>query len=54
MKKKITAIVLCLGMGSTLLAGCEKTPKESIVREKGADSIDKYESGEDIKGALHI
>ena len=52
MKKKITAIVLCLGMGSTLLAGCEKTPKESIVREKGADSIDKYESGEDIKGAL--
>lgn len=52
MKKRITAIVLCLGMAGTLLAGCEKTPKESIVREKGADSIDKYESGEDIKGAL--
>lgn len=52
MKKKITAAFLCLGLGCTMLGGCEKTPEEAIVREKGEDSIRQYESAEEVKGRL--
>lgn len=52
MKKKIRTVFLGICMGSMALAGCEKTPKEAIVREKGADSMRQYESGEQAKGAL--
>lgn len=52
MKRRISAVMLCFGMGCTLLAGCEKTPEEAIVREKGADSMKRYESGADTKNLL--
>lgn len=48
MKKKLwkktcgAVLVVCLGAG--ILAGCEKTPEKSIVREKGANGIKSYES----------
>ncbi len=44
MKKKYLMAALCLSAG--ILAGCQETPKESIVKEKGADSIKNYESME--------
>ena len=50
MKKKIIAVFVCFGMGCMILSGCEKTPEETIVREKGADSIKQYESGENAEG----
>lgn len=52
MKKRIIAAFLCLSMGCMILSGCEKTPEETIVREKGADSIKQYESEENRKGSL--
>ncbi len=52
MKKKIAATFLCFGMGCTALAGCEKTPENAIVKEKGADSIRQYESAGETKGKL--
>lgn len=52
MRRKIITAFLCFGMGCTVLSGCEKTPEEAIVREKGADSIRQYESGEEVKGSL--
>lgn len=52
MKKRINAAFLCLCMGCTLLSGCEKTPEEAIVREKGTDSLKKYESGENTENSL--
>ncbi len=52
MKKKIIAVFVCFGMGCMILSGCEKTPEETIVREKGADSIKQYESGENAEGTL--
>lgn len=52
MKKKIIAAYLCFGMGCMLFSGCEKTPEETIVREKGADSIKQYESGDDTGNSL--
>ena len=41
-KKYLLAVCLCI----TFLAGCEKTPDEVIVKEKGAGNISQYESGE--------
>lgn len=42
-KWKITAWILC----AVLLAGCQKTPENQIVRQKGEDSIGTYrEAGE--------
>lgn len=45
MKKKyitVTAVLLCVSM----LAGCQETPENSIVKQKGADNIEAYESSE--------
>ncbi len=50
MKKRymvITAMCLC----ASLLAGCQETPKDSIVREKGAASLKKYESADEALDA---
>lgn len=52
MKNKLFRAFLCIGMGCTMLTGCEKTPEEAIVKEKGAGSIRQYESGEEAKGRL--
>ena len=52
MKKKTLMALLSLCMSCTLLSGCEKTPEEAIVREKGADSLKKYESGENTENSL--
>ena len=52
MKKNIITAILCLGMGCMLLSGCEKTPEETIVREKGADSVKQYESRENTESSL--
>lgn len=52
MKKKTLTALLSLCMSCTLLSGCEKTPDETIVREKGADSLKKYESGENTGNSL--
>lgn len=45
MKKRYSAI-FAAGLCITLLTGCQKTPEEAIVRQKGADSIKAYESAE--------
>lgn len=45
MKKKYTAI-LAAGLCLSMLAGCQETPKNTIVRQKGADSVNEYESAE--------
>ena len=45
MKKKyitVPAVLLCVSM----LAGCQETPENSIVKQKGADNIEAYESAE--------
>lgn len=50
MKRKILALFLsccCI----SILAGCQETPKEAIVKEKGADSIKEYESAGETDGA---
>ena len=47
-KKYLLAVCLCI----TFLAGCEKTPDEVIVKEKGAGNISQYESGEKTKSPL--
>ena len=51
-KKKAMAAALGINLAVCVLAGCEKTPEESIVKEKGADSIRQYESTEETKGGL--
>lgn len=51
MKKKCR-IVIAVGCTISLLAGCEKTPEETIVKEKGTESIQNYESGEKTDKSL--
>lgn len=41
-KKYLTAIAAALTV--TLLTGCQETPKDSIVKQKGADNMQGYES----------
>ncbi len=57
--KKVCGMVLAVCLGAGLLAGCEKTPDQSIVREKGANGIKNYESegkddGTSLKEKLKI
>lgn len=49
-KKYITMIAACLCI--SILTGCEKTPEEAIVKEKGAESIKEYESTEETDSPL--
>lgn len=51
MKKKCR-IVIAVGCTISLLAGCKKTPEETIVKEKGTESIQNYESGEKTESPL--
>ena len=50
MKKKYSSLIaagLCLAM----LTGCQETPKDSIVKQKGAGAIKSYESAEENAGS---
>lgn len=51
--RKKCRIILAAGL-LLVLAGCQETPKESIVKQKGADKIKEYESNEDEKGAQEL
>ena len=50
-RKQIRAAVMGLCL-SICLTGCEETPEEVIVKEKGADQISKYESDEKTERIL--
>lgn len=51
MKKKIVSL-LAAGLCISILAGCQETPKDNIVRQKGSASIKEYESTEGTEGTL--
>ncbi len=51
MKKKYISIIAA-GLCISILAGCQETPKDTIVKQKGADTIKSYESAEDTKSPL--
>lgn len=50
MKKKYISIIAA-GLCITMFAGCQETPKDSIVKQKGADAIKSYESAESEAGS---
>ena len=39
-------------LGASLLAGCQETPKNSIVKQKSTDNMNQYESTEEAKGNI--
>lgn len=45
--KRICAAFFAVCLSAGLLAGCEKTPEQAIVKEKGAGAMKKYESQKD-------
>lgn len=51
MKKK-QMIMIAAGLSICILAGCQKTPEDAIVKEKGASSIKKYQSTETKETSL--
>ena len=52
MRRKVLAVLVCVTIVASGLTGCEKTPEEAIVREKGADSMKEYESAEEGEKGL--
>ncbi len=46
MRKKYISVIAA-GLCVAMFAGCQETPKDSIVKQKGADSIKSYESAEE-------
>lgn len=46
-RKKIVLMIAVCTLGVATLSGCEKTPDDVIVTEKGKDNIANYESTED-------
>ena len=52
MKKKMLTLVLTAGLLTSIFAGCQETPKESIVKQKGAANIKEYQSEEDTESPL--
>lgn len=48
MKKKYGSMIAA-GLCIAFLAGCQETPENAIVRQKGADSVKSYESAEDAQ-----
>lgn len=51
MKKRFVPI-LAAGLCVSILAGCQETPKESIVKQKGAANVKEYESAEQSDSLL--
>lgn len=51
MKKKYI-FMIAAGLCLTILAGCQETPKDTIVKQKGADNIKSYESAEETGSSL--
>ncbi len=51
MRKRAALLAFCILAGG--LAGCEKTPEDVVVREKGIKSIREYESTESMGGSLY-
>ncbi len=51
MKKRFVSI-LAAGLCASILAGCQETPKESIVKQKGAANVKEYESAEHTDSPL--
>ncbi len=45
MRKKYISVIVS-GLCVAMLAGCQETPKDTIVKQKGADAIQSYESAE--------
>lgn len=45
MKKKYT-VILAAGLCISILAGCQETPKNTIVKQKDAGNVSEYESAE--------
>ena len=45
-------MILMAGICAGMLAGCQETPKESIVKQKGAANIKEYESTEQTGSPL--
>ncbi len=52
MKKKTLTLIFTAGFCAFILAGCQETPKESIVKQKGAANIKEYESTEETGRSL--
>ena len=48
MKKRMVLLFL----GCMLLGGCQKTPEEQVVREKGSASVENYETAGDMEGTM--
>ncbi len=51
MRRKAFFLIFCICSG--MLAGCEKTPEDTIVKKKGAESIREYQSTEHMGSALY-
>lgn len=51
MKKKYIAGI-ATGLCISILTGCQETPENSIVKQKGTESIREYESGEETASPL--
>ncbi len=51
MKKKYISM-LAAGLCITMLTGCQETPKDTIVKQKGADAVKSYESAETATDGL--
>ena len=51
MKKKI-ALILIVGLCSSILTGCQETPEESIVKQKGTANVKEYESAKETDSPL--
>lgn len=50
--KKKCKVVLVAGLCGILLAGCQETPKSSIIKQKSAVNIKKYETIEIAEGDI--
>ena len=49
-RNAIWGIMVCIG--AVLFSGCEQTPENAIVREKGIQSAKNYEGGVRIGGEI--
>ncbi len=49
-KSKTFMGIFAVGLCISLLAGCQETPKNSIIKQKSSDNIKNYESNEENQG----